>query len=39
MGMVGHSVVTATPVNGQPGWIASVGFQILTGKKRRNSSD
>jgi hypothetical protein len=39
MGMVGRSLVTVTPANGQPSWIASVGFQILTGKHRRNSSD
>ena len=39
MGMAGRSLVTATPANGQPSWIASVGFQILTGKRRRNSSD
>jgi hypothetical protein len=39
MGMAGRSLVTVTPTNGQPSWIASVGFQILTGKRRRNSSD
>jgi hypothetical protein len=39
MGMAGRSLVTVTPTNGQPTWIASVGFQILTGKRRRNSSD
>ncbi len=39
MGMVGRSLVTVTPTNGQPSWIASTGFQILTGKRRRNSSD
>jgi serine/threonine protein kinase len=39
MGMVGRSLVTVTPTNGQPSWIASVGFQILTGKRRRSSSD
>jgi hypothetical protein len=39
MGMVGRSLVTITPVNGQPTWIASVGLQILTGKSRRSSSD
>ncbi|MCU1338413.1 MAG: hypothetical protein JWO19_3994 [Bryobacterales bacterium] len=39
MGMGGHSLVAVTPTNGQPSWIASVGFQILTGKRRRNSSD
>ena len=39
IGMVGRSIATVTPANGQPSWIASVGFQILTGKKRRSSSD
>ena len=39
MGMAGRSLVTPTPANGQPSWIASVGLQILTGKKRRSSSD
>jgi len=39
MGMAGRSLVAATPTNGQPSWIASVGFQILTGKKRRSGSD
>ena len=39
MGMVGRSLVPATPTNGQPSWIASVGVQVLTGKHRRNSAD
>jgi len=39
MGMAGRSLVTVTATNGQPSWIASAGFQILTGKHRRNSSD
>jgi len=39
MGMGGRSLATITPANGQPSWIASMGIQILTGKKRRNSSD
>jgi hypothetical protein len=39
MGMAGRSLVTPTAANGQPSWIASVGVQILTGKKRRSSSD
>jgi hypothetical protein len=39
MGMAGRSLVTVTATNGQPSWIASAGFQILTGKRRRNSSD
>ncbi len=39
MGMGGRSIVTVTRTNGQPSWIASVGLQILTGKRRRSSSD
>ena len=39
MGMAGRSFVTITATNGQPSWIASVGLQLLTGKRRRNSSD
>jgi hypothetical protein len=39
MGMAGRSLVTVTPTNGQPSWIATVGFQILTGRHRRSSSD
>jgi hypothetical protein len=39
MGMGGRSLVTVTPTNGQPSWIASVGLQILTGKTRRSSSN
>jgi len=39
IGMGGRSFVTVTPNNGQPSWIASVGLQILTGKRRRSSSD
>jgi hypothetical protein len=39
MGMAGRSLVTVMPTNGQPSWIASVGLQVLTGKRRRNSSD
>jgi hypothetical protein len=39
MGMAGRSLVTVTRTNGQPSWIASVGFQILTGRRRRYSSD
>jgi len=37
--MGGRSFVRITPDNGQPAWIASVGFQIVTGKGRRNSND
>jgi hypothetical protein len=39
MAMAGRSFVKVTPTNGQPSWIASMGLQILTGKRRRNSSD
>ncbi len=39
MGMAGRSLVTVTRTNGQPSWIASVGFEILTGRRRRYSSD
>jgi hypothetical protein len=39
MGMAGRSIVIVTTTNGQPSWICSVGFQVLTGKHRRNSSD
>ena len=39
LGMVGRSLVTATPTNGQPIWIASVGLQFLTSHKRRHSID
>lgn len=39
MGMAGRSLVTVTRTNGQPSWIASVGFQILTGRRRRYSSE
>jgi hypothetical protein len=39
IGMGGHSVISATPTNGQPGWIAYVGIQILSSSSRRRSSD
>ncbi len=39
MGMGGRSIVAVTRTNGQPSWIASVGFQILTSGRRRYSSD
>jgi hypothetical protein len=29
MGMVGHSLTRVTPVNGQPNWIAYIGFKFL----------
>ena len=39
LAMAGRSLVSVTPTNGQPSWIASVGVQILSGKRRRHSSD
>jgi hypothetical protein len=39
LGMVGRSLVTATLTNGQPIWIASLGLQFLTSRKRRHSID
>jgi hypothetical protein len=39
IGMSGRSLVTATPTNGQPSWIAYVGIQFLSAKHRRRSSD
>jgi hypothetical protein len=37
IGMVGRSLVTVTPANGQPSWIAYVGVQFLVGAKRHSS--
>jgi len=37
--MGGHSLVSATPSNGQPGWIAYVGLQFLSDKRRRHGDD
>lgn len=39
IGMAGRSLVTVTPINGQPSWIASVGLQFVTSRRRRHSSD
>jgi len=39
LAMAGRSLVSVTPTNGQPSWIASVGVQLLSGKRRRHSSD
>jgi hypothetical protein len=39
MGMAGRSLVRVTRTNGQPSWIASIGFQFLSGRRRRYSSD
>src|ERR1019366_5094065 len=37
LGMVGRSLVPVTPTNGQPSWIASIGLQFVTSRRRRNS--
>jgi hypothetical protein len=37
--MGGHSLVSATPTNGQPGWVAYVGIQFLSDKRRRHGDD
>ncbi|MDR3677962.1 MAG: hypothetical protein P4N24_20945 [Acidobacteriota bacterium] len=39
LGMVGRSLLPVTPTNGQPSWIASLGLQFVTSRKRRNSID
>jgi hypothetical protein len=39
LGMGGRCLVTVTLINGQPTWIGSIGFQILTGKHRRSSGN
>ena len=39
IGMGGRSFLAATPTNGQPSWIAYVGIQFLSAKRRRRSSD
>jgi hypothetical protein len=39
LGMVGRSLVPVTLTNGQPSWIASVGLQFVTSRKRRRSMD
>ncbi len=39
IGMVGRSLVPVTRTNGQPSWIASLGLQFLTGRRRRHSND
>ena len=36
LGLVGHGIVTATPANGQPGWIAYAGIQFLSEGRRRH---
>lgn len=39
IGMGGHSLVSATPANGQPGWIAYVGIQFLSDRRRRHGDE
>jgi hypothetical protein len=39
LGMAGRSLVPATQANGQPSWIATLGLQFVTSRKRRNSID
>ena len=36
IGMGGHGLVSPTPVNGQPTWIAYVGLQFLSDRRRRH---
>ncbi len=39
IGMGGHGLVSATPTNGQPTWIAYVGLQFLSDKRRRHGDE
>jgi len=39
IGMGGHGLVRATPSNGQPGWIAFVGLQFLSDRRRRHGDE
>jgi len=39
IGMGGHGLVSATAANGQPTWVAYVGLQFLSDKKRRHDDD
>lgn len=39
IGMGGHGLVTATPTNGQPSWIAYVGIQFLSDRRRRHMEE
>jgi len=36
IGMVGHGLSVSTPTNGQPTWIAYIGLQFLSDRKRRH---
>jgi hypothetical protein len=39
IGMGGHGLVSATPGNGQPTWIAYVGLQFLSDMRRRHGDE
>jgi hypothetical protein len=39
IGMGGHGLVPATATNGQPGWIAYVGIQFLSDRRRRHMDE
>ena len=39
IGMGGHGLVSPTPSNGQPTWIAYVGLQFLSDKRRRHGDE
>jgi len=39
IGMAGHGLVSATPANGQPSWIAYVGIQFLSDRRRRHGDE
>jgi len=39
IGMVGHGLVSPTQENGQPTWIAYVGIQFLSDRRRRHSPE
>jgi hypothetical protein len=39
IGMAGHGLVTATPANGQPSWIAYIGIQFLSDRRRRHMEE
>jgi len=39
IGMAGHGLVSPTPANGQPSWIAYVGIQFLSERRRRHGDE
>ena len=39
IGMGGRGLISATPANGQPTWVAYVGLQFLSDKRRRHEDD